>query len=724
MTTRFTNRRNVLRGIGTAGALSLTGVGTALASEDPAGIRVAHLSPDAPAVDVYLDGEKAVSGLEYKTVTGYLDVSAGTYTATVTPAGKQDSVVASARVTLESGTDYTVNAIGELSNDSLVLDLEHDDNSAIEGKARVKVYHASLDAGPLTLQSEHRQLTRELEHGDASGYGVNTSTSGWSFVDRNYWYAEEVFEFDDRPLETGKCYTIFLTGYRSPEHEPGDDSLDTLFASVDTPRERNTGSPTTTTPEESDDDEMAQSDDPSAPGVRVAHLSPDAPAVDIYLDGQRAVSGLEFSDVTDYLRVPAGAYTAEITPAGDPDTVVYEDELPLAEDNDYTVGAVGELGNDTFEALLYVDNLSRTGRYDSRVRVYHASPDAGSIDILDYVNPIADDVTYTTGQETPLPPDGQTFDFDIRDGSGVAYRRAGEKLASFTLTPETETVYSVFVTGYRYADGPSLTITKKATETRRGDDVGPTAAGKTLSGLGTRLRVAHMSPDTGSVSVTAENVGVFEDTLFEGASFTDVSDYRDVPTGTYALKGTQTVTTDVEKPHWADRYPKLWERIKSRRTSQQSTSQEQVFQTTAFLPAKSDYSLVVVGESSAEKRETSVLKGLLFKDDNRPVESGQSRVRAIHASPDAPAVDVTVNDASTTLFDGLGYEEGRYTAVPAGEYELEIRPDSETNDDPRAIRAPVDVSGSGAYTAFVAGYFSPEDEPESERIRVIPTRDS
>jgi len=39
---------------------------------DDAMVRIIHASPDAPAVDILVDGEKAVSGAEFKAVTDYL----------------------------------------------------------------------------------------------------------------------------------------------------------------------------------------------------------------------------------------------------------------------------------------------------------------------------------------------------------------------------------------------------------------------------------------------------------------------------------------------------------------------------------------------------------------------------------------------------------------------------------------------------------------------------
>lgn len=50
--------------------------------------------------------------------------------------------------------------------------------------------------------------------------------------------------------------------------------------------------------------------------VRVAHASPDTPAVDIWVNGAVAISNLTFPDVTDYLLLPAGDYNFQVTPAG------------------------------------------------------------------------------------------------------------------------------------------------------------------------------------------------------------------------------------------------------------------------------------------------------------------------------------------------------------------------------------------------------------------------
>ncbi|WP_423747007.1 DUF4397 domain-containing protein (plasmid) [Haladaptatus sp. SPP-AMP-3] len=67
-----------------------------------------------------------------------------------------------------------------------------------------------------------------------------------------------------------------------------------------------------------DDNAVSASDEVR---LRVIHLSPDAPAVDVAADGTRLVSNLGFGDASDYLTVPTGSSTLRVTSAGETDSV-------------------------------------------------------------------------------------------------------------------------------------------------------------------------------------------------------------------------------------------------------------------------------------------------------------------------------------------------------------------------------------------------------------------
>ncbi|GAB3667093.1 DUF4397 domain-containing protein [Halopiger thermotolerans] len=77
--------------------------------------------------------------------------------------------------------------------------------------------------------------------------------------------------------------------------------------------------------------------------VRAFHASPDAPAVDVYADGEPLFTGLSFGESTNYLAVPAGSYALSIRPAGDPETVVAEFDATVEAGTAYTASAIGYL---------------------------------------------------------------------------------------------------------------------------------------------------------------------------------------------------------------------------------------------------------------------------------------------------------------------------------------------------------------------------------------------
>jgi hypothetical protein len=112
--------------------------------------------------------------------------------------------------------------------------------------------------------------------------------------------------------------------------------------------------------------------------VRVVHASPDAPAVDVWLDGQPAIRGLAFGQFTGHTPVPAGNHRVQVTPAGaQSDSAVIDTNLELSARQAYTVMATGRL--DAIQPLVLQDE--RTSPNGSRARFVHASPGAPAVDI-------------------------------------------------------------------------------------------------------------------------------------------------------------------------------------------------------------------------------------------------------------------------------------------------------------------------------------------------------
>lgn len=83
------------------------------------------------------------------------------------------------------------------------------------------------------------------------------------------------------------------------------------------------------------------------------------------------------------------------------------------------------------------------------------------------------------------------------------------------------------------------------------------------------------------------------------------------------------------------------------------------------------------------------------------VASAQSaRVRVVHASPDAPNVDILVNNGK--VLENLPYMEySDYLPVPGGTYNVKI---NVTGTSTTAFEAPLTVAGGKDYTVIAVGY--------------------
>ncbi len=86
--------------------------------------------------------------------------------------------------------------------------------------------------------------------------------------------------------------------------------------------------------------------------IRFIHLSPDAPAVDVALDGGAVVFGdYAFSEYSDFTPLDAGSYDLEVRVAGTSTVALDLDPVVLTAGKIYTVFARGFLGGSGSQAL-------------------------------------------------------------------------------------------------------------------------------------------------------------------------------------------------------------------------------------------------------------------------------------------------------------------------------------------------------------------------------------
>lgn len=115
--------------------------------------------------------------------------------------------------------------------------------------------------------------------------------------------------------------------------------------------------------------------------VRVVHASPDAPAVDVWVDGTRVLEALPYKASSAYLSVPAGTRLLQVTPTGT-NTIVLEGSYDLTQRRDYTVMAVGNAagGANPLRYLLMNDDTLDARPRNAKLRVVHAAAGAPTVD--------------------------------------------------------------------------------------------------------------------------------------------------------------------------------------------------------------------------------------------------------------------------------------------------------------------------------------------------------
>ena len=157
-----------------AGGAGTAGSGTA--ASGTAWVRLAHLSPNTPAVDVYLYsfGDPAarmvLHHVGYGDVSPYLAVAHGDYSVAMRGAGASPTSppVLSASLKVAAGSAYTALAVGPRSD--LRIHVFRDDLSTPSGQALVRVVQASMKRPQVTVSWGGKVIASRLAFASVTSY--------------------------------------------------------------------------------------------------------------------------------------------------------------------------------------------------------------------------------------------------------------------------------------------------------------------------------------------------------------------------------------------------------------------------------------------------------------------------------------------------------------------------------------------------------------------------
>ena len=175
------------------------------------------------------------------------------------------------------------------------------------------------------------------------------------------------------------------------------------------------------------------------------------------------------------------------------------------------------------------------------------------------------------------------------------------------------------------------------------------------------VRVLHASPNAPAVDVL-----VNDNKVLSNVAFSDISGYLNLPGGSY--------------------------NVKVRPAGQESPD---VINTDISVNGGKKYTVVAAGNLDE-------IHALVFEDRVNAPRENRARVRVIHLSPDAPAVDVVVNDSKKLVRHLTFMESSNYKKASPGTYDIDV---NVSGTDTTALSIPgVNLEGGKAYTVFALGY--------------------
>jgi len=347
-------------------------------------VMVVHASPDAPKVDVKINDDAVLEGVDFAQGSGLLELDSDTYSISVDgilPGDQRTTVIGLVDLALDENTRYAIIAANSVAQIEPVI-VTAPVVDVADDMVRVQVVHATANAPEVDV------------YVTAPDVDINSTSPLGTFT----------YKGDLGPVEVpASDYQIRVTPKDSKDviFDSGSVALagasDLVIAAISNTK----GGDAPIQLVVLDGTSSAVIADKNTPAsVRVIHDSPDAPAVDIVVNDNFAaplVKSLMYLEFTPYVNVPAGTYNIKVA-VSDTQTSVINADLTFTAGSMQSVLAVNTVAN--IEPLVLMDD-SRSVATEAKVRLVHGSPTAGDVDI--YVTAPNADITNTEPAFSAVP---------------------------------------------------------------------------------------------------------------------------------------------------------------------------------------------------------------------------------------------------------------------------------------------------------------------------------
>jgi len=394
-------------------------------------LRALHASPDAPLVNIWVNGVTALTNVDYAQGSGFLPVveENNVQVEAIVPGG--NLIVIDEDIDLDYNTETTVIAVDDVAGPVRALAITNDSDSPItQGYFRAQVVHAAQAAPPVDVfvtafdadltasdpingagtAIAFEQFSGQLEV-PAGDYQIRITLDDQPLV--------EVYDSGEISLAAGADLMIVAVDNVGP----GDSAVQLIVL---------------------DGTAASTLYDTNTPAAAVAaHLSPDAPAVDLLAD-DNATAGDDALALTRNVAFPAacvldsvpapGDYTISVVANADNSVVATTFPLVVGQGDEVTAIVSGFLTTGT-PAITTIP-LGVDGRSvitETKLRIVHASPSTPEVDL--YLVPAGTDIANEDAAFEDVPFGVDTGVLSIAAGNYDAYvTLANDKTPAISLT--------------------------------------------------------------------------------------------------------------------------------------------------------------------------------------------------------------------------------------------------------------------------------------------------
>lgn len=649
---------------------------TALAGGEGANIRVIHLSPDAPAIDVIVNDDnefRAFENVAFPEGTNYTNVPAGSYDFDVVPTGENAdaTVLPIDDVELSDSDIVSVAAIDFLDN---ITALPIGDKTGAEpGTIDYRFVHAASGVGAVEAflansAGVFESLNTTLEFQEFTGYLNSAGTSINAALDANLDGIVDLSFPAELPAGTSTNIYVVNDGtavFAIAHLENGD---------------------------------TARVDAQQVSNYRGIHLAPNVGPVDVFLNGENAgINGLDLRSSTGWIPVIPGNYTIGLAPAGgSSDQIV----------SDITTNGVPETSTLVFfsegaqQTLAIEENFSPVAEGETRLNIAHTAAAVGEVDLWDFSDP---------ENPAPLITDlsfGSVENFEgVFAVSTLAVDANNDQIPEFTASlPSLEgAIANIFVLNDGETKGLSLgnlslivQFGDNSTAEIPLDPVTTLACEETatLPGVGSQFfafdnevarevtlivdspiinPVPGITEDQESIVVVTDSDG----NLVREASVTGSNqpvELQNIDAGNYLISVSYGSIDPVQTEGSIEVTCSFGLTPSPTPTGTPTTPSPTVTPTPTAVPTTSPSPTITPTPTPSPTAAPTTTPTPTATPTPSPTPAGTTNLRVLHLSPDAPNVDVIVNgDNDFRAVENLPFQIGTgYLEIPAGTYDFDV----------------------------------------------------